>query len=176
MHPKLWNKYTLSFFLLLISPTIYTGAHQKRRWESTKKTKTLAVNRHGKGNQRKRKNKSRWRSSKRPSKCAIRIKYKRGKSSGVGNINQSVHLVGNHMADQHANCANLLILSNRVQLIPLAAFISPSHTGGKKVKKERKGFLMTFYSSPQVCLAFFLVFWTAESNPGDEWGGHEGLR
>lgn len=176
MHPKLWNKYTLSFFLPLISPTIYTGAHQKRRWESTKKTKTWLSTDMAKVTKERGKNKRRWRSWKRPSKCAIRIKYERRKSSGVGNINQSVHLVGNHMADQHANCANLLILSNRVQLIPLAAFISPSHTGGKKVKKERKGFLMTFYSSPQVCLAFFLVFWTVESNPGDEWGGHEGLR
>lgn len=50
------------------------------------------------------------------------------KNWGVGNINQSVHLVGSHMADQHANSANLLIFSNGVQLIPLAAFISPSHT------------------------------------------------
>lgn len=56
------------------------------------------------------------------------------KNRGVGNINQSVHLVGSHMADQHANSANLLIFSNGVQLIPLAAFISPSHTEGREVK------------------------------------------
>lgn len=60
------------------------------------------------------------------------------KNWGVGNINQSVHLVGSHMADQHANSANLLIFSNGVQLIPLAAFISPSHTKGKEVEKRRR--------------------------------------
>lgn len=60
----------------------------------------------------------------------------------MGNINQSVHLVGSHMADQHANSANLLIFSNGVQLIPLAAFISRSHTnegrGGMKVREQRR--------------------------------------
>lgn len=56
-----------------------------------------------------------------------------GKNWEVGNINQSVHLVGSHMADQHANRANLLIFSNGVQLIPLAAFISPSHVEGREV-------------------------------------------
>ncbi len=56
----------------------------------------------------------------------------------MGNINQSVHLVGSHMADQHANSANLLILSNGVQLIPLAASISPSHTEGKGGIKDRE--------------------------------------
>lgn len=55
----------------------------------------------------------------------------------MGNINQSVHLVGNHMADQHANSANLLIFSNGEQLIPLAAFISPSHTEGREVEKKK---------------------------------------
>lgn len=59
-----------------------------------------------------------------------------GKKWGVGNINQSVHLVGSHMADQHANSANLLIFSNGVQLIPLAAFISPSHAEGREVEKK----------------------------------------
>lgn len=54
----------------------------------------------------------------------------------MGNINQSVHLVGSHMADQHANSANLLIFSNGVQLIPLAAFISPSHAEGREVEKK----------------------------------------
>lgn len=57
-----------------------------------------------------------------------------GKNWEVGNINQSVHLVGSHMADQHANRANLLIFSNGVQLIPLAAFISPSHFEGREVE------------------------------------------
>lgn len=56
----------------------------------------------------------------------------------MGNINQSVHLVGSHMADQHANSANLLIFSNGVQLIPLAAFISPSHTERRDVEKKEK--------------------------------------
>lgn len=60
------------------------------------------------------------------------------KNWGVGNINQSVHLVGSHMADQHANGANLLIFSNGVQLIPLAAFISPSHTEGREVEKKER--------------------------------------
>lgn len=74
----------------------------------------------------------------------------------MGNINQSVHLVGNHMADQHANCANLLILSNRVQLIPLAAFISISHTGGKRVKKGEKEVSYDFLLIPpkSVLLSF----------------------
>lgn len=61
-----------------------------------------------------------------------------GKNWGVGNINQSVHLVGSHMADQHANSANLLIFSNGVQLIPLAAFISTSHTERREAEKEKK--------------------------------------
>lgn len=72
------------------------------------------------------------------------------KKWGVGNINQSVHLVGSHMADQHANGANLLIFSNGVQLIPLAAFISPSHTEGREVEKkerEQRRFVMPLYSS-----------------------------
>lgn len=56
----------------------------------------------------------------------------------MGNINQSVHLVGSHMADQHANRANLLIFSNGVQLIPLAAFISPSHTERREVEKKER--------------------------------------
>lgn len=107
---------------------------------------------------------------KQPSKRVIRIKYEKGKNSGVGNINQSVHLVGNHMADQHANCANLLILSNGVQLIPLAAFIHPSHTGGKRIlkKKKRKGFRMISIHPLKSVLLSFSFFWTAESNPGDE--------
>lgn len=85
---------------------------------------------------------------------AIRIKYQKGgkKNSGVGNINQSVHLVGNHMAHQHANCANLLIFSNRVQLIPLAAFISPSHTGAKMVCYD---FLLIFLKSVLHSSSFF---------------------
>lgn len=58
-----------------------------------------------------------------------------GKNWGVGTINQSVHLVGSHMADQHANSANLLMFSNGVQLIPLAAFISPSNTERRQVEK-----------------------------------------
>lgn len=88
----------------------------------------------------------------------------------MGNINQSVHLVGNHMADQHANCANLLILSNGVQLIPLAAFIHPSHTGGKRVKKKKKReeFGVIFIHPLKSVLLSFSFFWTAESNPGDE--------
>lgn len=49
----------------------------------------------------------------------------RGKKSckkrGLWNINQTLHLVGSHMAEQHAYRTNLLISSNRVQLIPLAA-------------------------------------------------------
>ncbi len=44
--------------------------------------------------------------------------YKKG---GLRNINQTLHLVGSHMAEQHAYRTNLLISSNRVQLIPLAA-------------------------------------------------------
>lgn len=85
---------------------------------------------------------------------AIGIKYQKGgkKNSVVGNINQSVHLVGNHMAHQHANCANLLIFSNRVQLIPLAAFISPSHTGGKTVCYD---FLLIFLKSVLYSSSFF---------------------
>ena len=63
------------------------------------------------------------------------------KNWGVGNINQSVHLVGSHMADQHANSANLLIFSNGVQLIPLAAFISPSHTEGREGERTEEGLL-----------------------------------
>lgn len=58
----------------------------------------------------------------------------------MGNINQSVHLVGSHMADQHANSANLLIFSNGVQLILLAAFISTSQLwkkGGGEKKWKR---------------------------------------
>lgn len=82
-----------------------------------------------------------------------------GGDSRVGNINQSVHLVGNHMADQHANCANLLIFSNRVQLIPLAAFISPSHSGGNRVKKKKRrvcyDFLPIFFKSVLRSLSFF---------------------
>lgn len=42
------------------------------------------------------------------------------------------------MADQHANSANLLIFSNGVQLIPLAAFISTSHTERREAEKEEK--------------------------------------
>lgn len=45
----------------------------------------------------------------------------REKNWGLWNINQTLHLVGNHMAEQHVHRANLLIASNRVQLIPLAA-------------------------------------------------------
>lgn len=60
------------------------------------------------------------------------------KNWGVSNINQSVHLVGSHMADQHANSANLLIFSNGVQLIPLAAFISTSHTERRDAEKKEK--------------------------------------
>lgn len=48
----------------------------------------------------------------------------RKKKSRLGNINQTLHLVGSHMVEQHADHANLLILSNGVQLIPLAASIS----------------------------------------------------
>lgn len=84
----------------------------------------------------------------------------------MGNINQSVHLVGNHMADQHANCANLLILSNGVQLIPLAAFIQPSHTGGKRVKKKkkkRKEFRMIFIHPLKSVLLSFSVFFGQRS-------------
>lgn len=51
-----------------------------------------------------------------------------GKREERANINQSVHLVGSHMADQHTDGANLLILCNGVQLILLAVFISRTHT------------------------------------------------
>ena len=97
---------------------------------------------------------------------------------GMGNINQCVHLVGNHMADQHANSANLLIFSNGVQLIPPTAFISPSHTEGKGGRKEEErteeGLLWLFTRPPQLFLPLSLE--AEESNPGDEWGGHKGLR
>lgn len=66
----------------------------------------------------------------------------------MGNINQSVHLVGSHMADQHANSANLLIFSNGVQLIPPAAFISTSQLWKKGGGgRSGRGFVMTLYSS-----------------------------
>lgn len=55
----------------------------------------------------------------------------------MGNINQSVHLVGSHMADQHANSANLLIFSNGVQLIPPAAFISTSQLWKEGRRREK---------------------------------------
>lgn len=80
-----------------------------------------------------------------------------GKNWGVGNINQSVHLVGNHMADQHANSANLLIFSNGVQLIPLAAFISLSHTRGRGVERKKREQGRFCYDStlpPQLFLPF----------------------
>lgn len=100
------------------------------------------------------------------------------KNWGVGNINQSVHLVGNHMADQHANSANLLIFSNGVQLIPLAAFISPSHTEGREVEKKKGEQRRVCYDSLLFFLNSFLFSLSLEaeeSNSGDEWGGHKGL-
>lgn len=83
---------------------------------------------------------------------------RRGKTPRVGNINQSVHLVGNHMADQHANCANLLILSNRVQLIPLAAFISPLAHWRKEGKKREKGVSYDFLLIPSSLSCFLSRF------------------
>lgn len=62
----------------------------------------------------------------------------REKNWGLRNINQTLHLVGSHMAEQHVHRANLLIASNRVQLIPLAASStglpvkSPGREGCKK--------------------------------------------
>lgn len=97
----------------------------------------------------------------------------------MGNINQSVHLVGSHMADQHANSANLLIFSNGVQLIPLAAFISPSHTEGREVEKKEREQRRVCYDSLLFLLnSFFrsLSLEAEESKLGDEWGGHKGLR
>lgn len=59
------------------------------------------------------------------------------------------------MADQHANSANLLIFSNGVQLIPLAAFISRSHTEGREGRREnRGGFVLTLYSSSSTLSTF----------------------
>lgn len=57
------------------------------------------------------------------------------------------------MADQHANSANLLIFSNGVQLIPLAAFISPSHTMGRKIEKEKR----VYYDSLLLLFNSFLL-------------------
>lgn len=65
----------------------------------------------------------------------------------MSNINQSVHLVSSHMADQHANRANLLIFSNGVQLIPLAAFISRSHAEGRELQKKERDQRRVCYSS-----------------------------
>lgn len=89
----------------------------------------------------------------------------------MGNINQSVHLVGSHMADQHANSANLLIFSNGVQLIPLAAFISPSHTEGREVEKKEREQRRVCYDSLLFLLnSFFrsLSLEAEESKLGDE--------
>lgn len=69
------------------------------------------------------------------------------KKEGVSNINQSVHLVSSHMADQHANRANLLIFSKGVQLIPLAAFISRSHAEGRELQKKERDQRRVCYSS-----------------------------
>lgn len=77
----------------------------------------------------------------------------------MGTINQSVHLVGSHMADQHANSANLLMFSNGVQLIPPAAFISPAHTEGRQVEKEREERIVC-YDSSLFLLNYFLLFFS----------------
>lgn len=88
-----------------------------------------------------------------------------GKNWGVGTINQSVHLVGSHMADQHANSANLLMFSNGVQLIPPAAFISPSHTEGRQVEKEREERIVC-YDSSLFLLNYFLLFFSPSWSRG----------
>lgn len=93
----------------------------------------------------------------------IRIKYKWEKTGEVGNINQSVHLVGSHMADQHANGANLLIFSNGVQLIPLAAFISPSHTEGREVEEEEREQRRVCYDSLLLSSALSSVLFLSRS-------------
>lgn len=157
MHPKLWP-----FFLPLISPTVYNDTLKPaapfvskdcRQTALKQQTKKLSIEM-AKLTKERGKNRGDGGLQKEPSVSDQNqiSKGEQKKNSGVANINQTVHLVGNHMAHQHANCANLLIFSNRVQLIPLAAFISPSHTGGKMVCYD---FLLIFLKSVLYSSSFF---------------------
>lgn len=76
---------------------------------------------------------------------AERRKKSYKKKGGLRNINQTLHLVGSHMAEQHAYRTNLLISSNRVQLIPLAASSADYQLRAPGVWRRRKKVLHLFF-------------------------------
>lgn len=69
------------------------------------------------------------------------------KKGGLRNINQTLHLVGSHMAEQHAYRTNLLISSNRVQLIPLAASSADYQLSAPGVQRNREKSAAPFFSA-----------------------------
>lgn len=80
---------------------------------------------------------------------AGRRKKKSYKKGGLRNINQTLHLVGSHMAEQHAYLTNLLISSNRVQLIPLAASSADYQLRAPGVRRNREKKCCTSFFCPK---------------------------